>query len=122
MNALGRVFPCPIAWLLEECFGKPEHELQQFESESGIHGQSWVEGRELNLLTVMASEPGTGQFRRFIEACKGEYDCVGVWLVMNRDLGKALRRYGFRRTTRMHNGERIAGYRWRRPVHPSENP
>lgn len=114
MSALGQVEPDPIAWILEAFLGRSATPMERFESEYGIQGQSWVEGRDLNLLTVLASKPGTGQFRQFIEACKAEYDSVGVWLVMNRDLGKVLRRYGFKRATRLHNGEKLRGYRWRR--------
>lgn len=115
MNALGRVEPDQIAWLVDAMLGKTTPtNLERFESETGIHGQLWRKGRNVNLLTVMATEPGSGQFRRFIEACKAEYDCIGVWMIFNRDLASVLRRYGFKQATCVHDGAKLRGYRWRR--------
>src|ERR1700735_1995314 len=94
MTALGQHWPDPMSRFLGT-------DVERFESEHGIHGQSWVLGRDLHLLTVVATDPGTGQLRRFLEACKDEYESVSVWHIMNPVLAGILKRYGFKRAKKV---------------------
>jgi len=112
--ALGTIVRSPLMDFLGVLLSDVR-KVQCFESPSGIHGQAWTEGRNLHLLSVLATEPGTGQFRCFIEACKAEYDSVSVWVIFNPDLAGILRKYGFRRARKTESGgEVLTGYRWQR--------
>lgn len=85
---------------------------REFQSPSGIQGLYKESPTRLDLLAVAATEPGTGQFRRFIAACKGRYDTICVWEIMNPELNGILKRYGFETTTEQENGETLDGWKW----------
>jgi len=118
MTALGTIVRNPLIDFLGELIGH-SRKIDCFESETGIHGQSWVIGQHLHLLSVLATEPGTGQFRRFMEACKAEYSTISVWHIMNPDLRVMLRRYGFKVARQTEpDGEVLLGMRWKRDHQP----
>lgn len=92
---------------------------QRYESKQGISGLCRIKGFHLDLLFVSASKPGTGQFRRFIAACKTKYDSITVWEIWNKELPAILTRYGFKPTGEVPEDEEpdarmIEGYRWER--------
>lgn len=115
MTALGTIVsPGPLLAMLTQILAGRGPAIDCFESEHGIHGQAWVEGTRLHILSVIATNPGTGQLRRFIKACKTEYSHVYVWEIMNPELGRILRRYGFTKARRVEpDGEVLTGYKWR---------
>ena len=69
----------------------------RFESCHGIEGlaQEDKEQGRLDLLAIVATEPGTGQFRRFIKAAKKRYKVIAVWEIWNTGFKAVLTRYGF---------------------------
>lgn len=87
---------------------------EHFVSDCGIDGLARViHYRKLELLSVNALNPGTGQFRAFIDSCKKHYDCICVWEVWNDQLALILKRYGFHKARqREPNGEIVAGWKW----------
>lgn len=87
----------------------------RFTSKQGIDGLMRINGLDLELLAVFAAKPGTGQFRRFITACKGKFDTVAVWEIWNDDLPTILTRYGFIPVEKTEDdGEVIRGFCWKR--------
>ncbi len=85
---------------------------REFQSPLGIQGLYKESPARLDLLAVAATEPGTGQFRRFIAACKGRYATIFVWEIMNPELNGILKRYGFEVANEQENGETIEGWKW----------
>src|SRR5438094_739910 len=69
----------------------------RFKSAIGVKGLAKDDAVRLDLLAVQSTNPGTGQFKRFIEAAKQEYQIICVWHDWNPMLGPMLERYGFRR-------------------------
>jgi hypothetical protein len=71
-------------------------------------------GNRLDLLAFNALIPGLGQFRRFIQRCKREYETICIWEVWNSWLPEVLQRYGFRAYSEMDRdtGEPLEGYRY----------
>jgi hypothetical protein len=71
----------------------------EYRSPTGIHGlaKADLQKKELQLLVVMATRPGTGQFREFMTQCKTAYDHIRFWDVFARQLVNCLPRYGFER-------------------------
>jgi hypothetical protein len=69
----------------------------EFSTTIGISGLAKAEDGRLDLLAVLASKPGTGQFREFITQAKKSFKTIAVWAITNNTLREALIRYGFRR-------------------------
>lgn len=80
--------------------------FKRFETTSGLMGLAKISGEALEILAVSASDPGTGQFRRFIAAAKEIYTSVSVLEDWNPIITAALQRYGFRRIQ--------GGWKWTR--------
>lgn len=82
----------------------------KFESSLGVHGLAKVSEARIDILAVVATKPGKGQFRRFIAAAKNAYQTVVVWEDWNPIVTAALQRYGFRRVSETDaEGKRISG-------------
>jgi hypothetical protein len=106
---LGEVNPDPIGEMLGTgmmCFVSPV-------GISGLCKES-EDGNELNLLAVVARQRGTGQFRTFIDQCKNNYNAVRVLDIMNEDLAKVLKRYGFVPCKWLDQNEVIYGMEWKK--------
>lgn len=85
----------------------------RFSSPSGIDGLAKRDGTRLDILAVIATKPGTGQFRKFISRCKVRFETVCVWHDFNPQIGEALARYGFHPETDIAaDGETLTGWRW----------
>lgn len=84
----------------------------RFESATGVRGLAKVHGCRLDLLVVDACQPGTGQFRAFVDTAKREFETIYLWEVWNATLGLILQRYGFRacREADLETGEMLDGY------------
>ena len=106
-RVLGLTNPDPVGELLGTGY-------LRFQSPSGIDGLAKENGDRLDLLAVNALVPGIGQFRRFIQRCKREYETICIWEVWNPMLHEILQRYGFRAYSEKdrHTGERLEGYRY----------
>jgi len=86
---------------------------RSFKSAQGIDGLMRIKGHDLELLAVTAGDPGKGQFRRFVAACKQKHDSICIWAIWNDDLPAILRRYGFRpHSIHEPDGELLEGYLW----------
>lgn len=85
----------------------------RYNSRQGIDGLVRFKKYDCELLFVGASNPGTGQFRRFIDALKLKYDSVTIFAVWNEKLPEILLRYGFKEWSGVEpDGEVVSGYRW----------
>lgn len=69
--------------------------FREFESPEGINGLYMIAEGGLHLLAVFARNPGTGQFRRFIEKAKDEFRFIQIDDIMNPTMTGILERYGF---------------------------
>jgi hypothetical protein len=85
-----------------------------FEADCGCCGlaKETDEGKTLQLLAVVATLPGTGQFRKFVELAKKNYTTICVWEIWNEDLTAALVRYGFVSHSQDEDGEHLEGMKW----------
>lgn len=90
--------PDPTALLLNTGYNR-------FESVHGIDGLAKTSDSRLDLLALIATNPGQGQFRSFVAACKKQFEVIVVWQIWNPDLRAALERYGFTEETDMDCGE-----------------
>lgn len=88
--------------------------FKDFKSPLGLHGQCCVKGNTIDVLSMFANSPGSGQCRRFIKELKALYDEVHVLSVWNKELQAALGRYGFTQHTRVDpvDGEEIDCWTW----------
>lgn len=68
----------------------------------------------LDILAVSSSEPGTGQFRNFMDAAKARFSRIGLWHVWSDGLNATLARYGFHHAETWEAGERILGWEWKK--------
>lgn len=100
-----RSWPDPNAVVLKTGF-------RRFNSHQGIDGLMRISGYDLELLAVHATRPGTGQFRRFVTACKAKFDTIAIWHVWNNDLPAILLRYGFSPYEKTEKQENLIGFRW----------
>ncbi len=80
----------------------------------GMDGLWYSTGAHLEILAVFSSQPGTGQFRRFIREMQYRHESVSVWEIWNENLFAALVRYGFKPCGLKRDGETLAGLRWDR--------
>lgn len=110
-NVLGRITPSIISEIFQTgyvCFHSP----------FGIEGLAKESGTRLDLLAVVAAEPGTGQFRSFLKASQRKYQTVCVWQIHNPVLAAALGRYGFTPDTEIdRHGVPVPGMRWDKSAH-----
>lgn len=84
----------------------------RFQSATGVKGLAKDDAVRLDLLAVESSSPGTGQFKRFIEVAKQQYQIICIWHDWNPMLRPMLERWGFRRYSEQWNGEDLIGLRW----------
>lgn len=92
--------------------------MLQFNSPCGVSGlcQELSDGDEFILLAVESINPGTGQFRTFINQCKSNYKIIRVLEVWNDLLRKTLLRYGFVESSWIDCfGETLDSMVWRNP-------
>jgi hypothetical protein len=96
----------------------------RFESPYGIDGLFKEEDdNRLNLLMVIANDPGKGHFRTFMRAMMANYKTICVWSIWNQALEAALIRYGFTPETEiLSTGEAVEGLRWDKNFSPTHNP
>lgn len=71
-----------------------------------------MEGDRIDILALDARDPGTGQFRTFMDQCKREYETICIWEAWNVVLREVLLRYGFRFCSEVQKGESLKGYRY----------
>jgi hypothetical protein len=107
---LGEITPDFIGQYLDTGYDR-------FQSPFGINGLCRVDGKSLNLLAVVSTRPNTGQFHRFMDAAKQEFDEIGIWEILNRDLHPVLERYGFipAKMIDLESGETMTGQKWTKP-------
>lgn len=86
----------------------------RFSTDHGIKGLAKVNHTRLDLLAIVASRPGTGQFRDFIEDAKKHFDEIVVWEVWNKNLEATLLRYGFGKEVDTDCGEVLPVLVWRK--------
>ena len=87
---------------------------EQFHSPTGINGLAKVNGDRVDILALDARDPGTGQFRIFMDQCKREFETIYIWEVWNPTLRHVLARYGFLPVTEkdLDTEEELKGYRY----------
>jgi|SRR3989304_3216074 len=106
-RVLGQTNPDPLSEVLGTGYSR-------FQSPTGIDGLAKEEKDRLDLLAFNALVPGIGQFRRFIQRCKREYETICIWEIWNPMLHEVLQRYGFRAYSEKDRdtGELLEGYRY----------
>jgi hypothetical protein len=88
-----------------------------FETLHGVRGLACVSGDRLDILSVEASVPGCGQFRRFIASAKEAFSTIAVWEDWNPLIGEILERYGFKRARSLYSdGSASDGWKWTRDL------
>ncbi len=107
MSVLGQIWTDRIGALLGTNY-------KRFKSPTGLNGLAKSSGDRLDILAVDATQPGTGQFRRFIKRAKQEYKTICIWEVWNKDLEGILGRYEFNPCDENDpdTHEHLTGYRW----------
>lgn len=106
MKVLGKTAPDPIGVALGTGYSK-------FQSPLGLDGLYKIKEGSLHLLAVVATQPGTGQFRKFIEQAKTEFPAICIWEVHPESvLNATLPRYKFVPALDIQIGEFIHGFRW----------
>lgn len=88
--------------------------FHEFRSPHGIQGLAKLDGSCVMLLVVMATRPKTGQFHRFIDACKEEFEEIQIHEVWNPLLDKILSSYGFVEFSDETNKCKTTGWKWTR--------
>lgn len=114
MSTLGELSPDPAGNALGTGY-------QRFCSNFGIDGLARTFSKDkLELLAVVSTDEGRGNFRRFIESCKGEYQRIYIWEIFNPVLHGVLKRYGFA-PTKMYEQDRewVEGWRWEKTPEPT---
>jgi len=90
----------------------------RFNWQGRITGLCKITGSEIQILAVVATNPGKGDFRKFVEEAKKEYRCIKIWHVGNSFLRAALTGYGFRPCVEQFcfggQWESSEGFRWDR--------
>lgn len=81
-----------------------------------IHGLAAVRENRLDILAVMAMNPGHGEFARFLDECQKNYETIGIWEIWNGSLAAYLKRRGFREVREELDGDLAEGMRWDRAV------
>ena len=109
-DLLGAVTPDPVGMMLGTGY-------MRFASPLGVDGLVRTNStKKLELLAVVSTEEGKGNFRRFIAACKERYACICVWEDWNPLLAPMLERYGFKPARQMEwDGEWVSGWQWDAP-------
>jgi hypothetical protein len=79
-----------------------------------IHGLAAVRGDRLDILAVAATNPGHGDFSRFLDDCQKNYQTIGIWEIWNGSLASMLKRRGFREVREELDGDLVSGLRWDR--------
>ncbi|MGB8464849.1 MAG: hypothetical protein WCE49_07890 [Terrimicrobiaceae bacterium] len=86
---------------------------KRFETPQGVRGLACVPGDRLDILSVEASAPGCGQFRRFIASAKEAFSTIAIWEDWNPLIGEILERYGFQRARSLYSdGSSSDGWKW----------
>lgn len=89
--------------------------FNRFESPDGINGLAEWRGDRIEILAVVANNPGQGNFKKFIADLKREFRTICIWEIWNPWLGDVLKRYGFTDETDIRSdGESVTGMRWDR--------
>lgn len=105
LPVLGQLASDPIGHLLGTGFAR-------FTAPCGVDGlaRADADGSHLEVLAVVARQPGTGQLRRFVRDCQAAYHTLTFLEVWSPLLESALARYGFRR---LDDG---ASWTWKAPL------
>ena len=118
-DALGRMV-APKLFGIMKPFAPAGHDIGywKFESIVGLNGLAKLteHGKRLDLLALDAKNPGTGQFRNFINETKKLFQVIYVWEIWNENLTHTLFRYGFNpaSTRDFKTGELTEGMVWKR--------
>jgi hypothetical protein len=86
--------------------------FNRFTSPFGVKGLAKDDAVRLDLLAVESTIPSTGQFKRFIQAAKEQYQIICIWHDWNPGVGPMLQRWGFQRYREQWQGEDLIGWRW----------
>lgn len=81
---------------------------------STIHGLARVDDRRIDLLAVVAVVSGRGDFRKFLDELRANYDTICFWEIWNQDLNAMLLRRGFTVVREPVDGDLVQGLRWDR--------
>jgi hypothetical protein len=108
MTVLGKLTVDPVGEALGTGYVR-------FVSPLGVDGLVKVRSPRLDILFIGTSHPGTGQFRRFIQQAKTEFDIICIWEIWSDQLKIVLPRYSFLPATDFQDGEQLTGYRWNKP-------
>lgn len=106
---LGAVHPNLIGQLLSTGY-------DEFHSPTGVNGLFKLDGATLHLLAVIATTPGVGQFRDFIQGCKAQFHTIYIWEIMNPVLNTILKKYDFWPCAIIQDGEHLNGWKWEAPA------
>lgn len=87
--------------------------FMRFKSPFGITGLARVRNGQLDLLMLIAENPGRGHLRHFIERAKLEYSAIAVLDIWHGWLRKVLERYGFTPYLLIEDDEEVKGMIWR---------
>lgn len=79
---------------------------------STIHGLARVDEKRIDLLAVVAVISGRGDFARFLDELKANYETICVWEIWNRELNAMLLRRGFAAVREEVDGDLVQGVRW----------
>lgn len=87
-------------------------DFRDFETAGGMTGLARVTKGNLDILAVIATKPGNGQFRKFIQDAKETFNTVAVWQVWSTIAIEALKRYGFAPILVNEHGEEQTVWTW----------
>lgn len=106
MDLLGSMKPDPVSKAFKT-------DYERFESPMKIAGLVRMRSpRKLEFLAILSIEPGKGNFRRFLEACKERTDCICFWEILSPVMKSMLERYGFEPARTYELKEEITGMQW----------
>ncbi len=112
---LGKTRENPADEIVAQVLGKTSKiKFLLFESPFGISGLAREENSFLEILAIEASQPGTGQFFRFLRRAQAFYSEILILEVWNPRFDKRLEALGFEKTEIEREGEKITGRVWKR--------
>lgn len=85
--------------------------------QGSIEGLWLVDGRHIDILAVLSTSPGRGEFSKFLQSLMDRSDRIRFLHVENDHLRSMLRRRGFIECEWFHIDELVSGMRWKRGDH-----